>query len=279
MMSPRGPRKIAIAIGALLIVALGALYVVTPTIERNLTFKPRPFDASRWTLPANTEDVFLTTDDGVRLHGWYYTAAEPKNGRTVLYFHGNAGSVPGVSGDARVRQARGVNVVAIDYRGDGQSEGPSASAATLRRDGIAAWRHLMRIGTRPEDLVLGGPSLGSVPAADLATRGPCRALILMAPLASARKQAHDMLPWLPDPLLFGRRSSLDVEDWVRRARCRTCIVHREGDRTIAYRHARAVYEAAREPKRFIGLPGDAHWLPMVDGRDYTREILEFLKTP
>ena len=57
------------------------------------------------------------------------------------------------------------------------------------------------------------------------------------------------------------------------------IVHSEGDRTVAYRHGRDVYEAAREPKRFIGLSGDAHWLPMVEGRDYTREILEFLKTP
>jgi fermentation-respiration switch protein FrsA (DUF1100 family) len=101
----------------------------------------------------------------------------------------------------------------------------------------------------------------------------------MAPLASARKQAHDMLPWLPDPLLFGMRSSLDVEDWIRRARCPAFIVHSEADRTVAYRHGRDVYAAAREPKRFIGLTGDAHWLPMVEGRDYTREILEFLKAP
>ena len=274
------PRRLAIAIGVLLIAALGALYVVTPTIEQRLTFKPRKYDpAQPWVLPPNTEDVFFTTDDGVRLHGWFFTAAEPRNGLTVLYFHGNAGTVPRIGGDAQYLQARGFNVFAIDYRGYGKSEGTSENEATLRRDGIAAWRHLMRSGIAPDSVVLWGTSLGSVPATDLATRSPCRALILMAPLASARKQSHDMLPWLPDPLLFGMRSSLDVEDWIRRARCKTFIVHSEGDRTVAYSHGRAVYEAAREPKRFIGLPGNSHWLPMVEGRDYTREILEFLKTP
>ena len=50
-----------------------------------------------------------------------------------------------------------------------------------------------------------------------------------------------MLPWLPDPLLFGMRSSLDVEDWIRRARCPAFIVHSEADRTVAYRHGRDVY--------------------------------------
>ena len=278
MMSRRGTRRLAIAVAALLLAGLGALYLVTPAIEQHLTFKPRLYDPARpWTLPANAQDVFFDTDDGVRLHGWFYTAAEPKNGLTVLYFHGNTGTIADIAGDGRYLQARGFNVFTIDYRGYGRSAGTSASEATLRNDGLAAWRHLMRIGIKPDNVVLWGTSLGSVPAAELATLSPCAALVLLAPVASARKQAHDMLPWLPDPLLFGMRSGLDNEGRIARARCKVFIVHSEGDRTVRFPHGQAVFAAARELKRFLALPGRAHVLPLADDRSYTREILEFLK--
>ena len=111
----------------------------------------------------------------------------------------------------------------------------------------------------------------------LATLSPCAALVLLAPVASARKQAHDMLPWLPDPLLFGMRSGLDNEGKIARARCKVFIVHSEGDRTVRFPHGQAVFAAARDPKRFLALPGRAHVLPLADDRSYAREILEFLK--
>ena len=54
MMSRRGTRRLAIAVAALLLAGLGALYLVTPAIEQHLTFKPRLYDPARpWTLPAN----------------------------------------------------------------------------------------------------------------------------------------------------------------------------------------------------------------------------------
>lgn len=279
MMSRRGLRRMAIVLAVLLIAGLGGLYGATPFIEQRMTFKPRKYDpAQPWTLPANAEDLSLVTEDGVHLHGWFFTAAEPKTGLTVLYFHGNSGTLRGVTGDAQFLQAHGFNVFAIDYRGYGKSEGTSASEATLLKDGRAALRTLT--DTRmiaPETVVLWGHSLGTVPAAELATNGPCRALVLIAPVASARRQAHDMLPWLPDPLLFAMRSRLDTEGKIERARCKTFIAHSEGDRTVRFPHGQAVFAAAREPKRFVAVPGDAHILAMADGRNYAREILEFLR--
>jgi fermentation-respiration switch protein FrsA (DUF1100 family) len=272
-------RRLLLALVGLAIVGAGGLYVATPFIEQRLTFKPRKYDpAQPWTLPANTEDISLTTADGVRLHGWFFAAAEPRTGLTVLYLHGNSGTLRGVTGDAQFLQARGFDVFAIDYRGYGKSEGTSESEATLLSDGRAALRYLT--DTRkiaPDSIVLWGHSLGTVPAAELATSGPCRALVLIAPVASARRQAHDMLPWLPDPLLFALRSRLDTEGRIDRARCEVFIAHSEGDRTVRFPHGQAVFAAAREPKRFVAVPGDAHILAMKDGRSYAGEILEFLR--
>ena len=70
---------------------------------------------------------------------------------------------------------------------------------------------------------------------------------------------------------------LDTEGKINRARCKTFIAHSEGDRTVRFAHGQAVFAAARKPKRFAAVPGNAHILPLADDRDYAREILEFLR--
>ena len=47
MMSRRGTRRLAIAVAALLLAGLGALYLVTPALEQHMTFKPRLYDPAQ----------------------------------------------------------------------------------------------------------------------------------------------------------------------------------------------------------------------------------------
>jgi hypothetical protein len=52
---------------------------------------PAPYDSPRsFGLPY--EDVYLTAEDGVRLHGWFVPAVGRDRGTapTVVFFHGNA---------------------------------------------------------------------------------------------------------------------------------------------------------------------------------------------
>jgi abhydrolase domain-containing protein 12 len=82
---------------------------------------------------------------------------------TIVYYHGNAASraVPHrvrfySQWTSRVR----ANVLAIDYRGFGDSQG-TPSEAGLGLDGRAAWDWLVRRGARPNDILLFGQSLGT----------------------------------------------------------------------------------------------------------------------
>ena len=43
------------------------------------------------TIGLQYEDVYLVTDDNIRVHGWYVPHADAK--ATVLFFHGNAGNI------------------------------------------------------------------------------------------------------------------------------------------------------------------------------------------
>src|SRR5258706_9252586 len=78
------------------------------------------------------EDVFFTTQDGVRLHGWFFPATKPVKG-TVLHVHGNAGNITAHYEFVRWLPAAGYNVLAFDYRGYGQSGGQGTRSGEINQ--------------------------------------------------------------------------------------------------------------------------------------------------
>jgi len=119
---------------------------------------------------------FAATDAGTpRLAGWWIAAApEARFARlTVLYLHeqdGNLGDT--VDSLARLHVA-GVNVLAFDYRGYGQSQFVRPSEAHWRQDTEWALEYL--IGTRhvaPGNIVVDGAGLGANLALEEAAAHP-----------------------------------------------------------------------------------------------------------
>lgn len=256
------------------------LYAAAPAIERRLTFQPSRTEP--WPLPPDTSDVFFTAADGVRLHGRFTTAQAPRTGLTVLHFHGNGGTVRDLAGDADLLHKRGFDVLLAEYRGYGRSEGEVRDEQTLDRDGAAAFTYLTRErGVDPVSIVLVGHSLGTTVAAHLATKGPCHAVLLLAPLASARLQAQSMplLNWLPG-LFFERMANrFDTVGKIASAHCPVMVVHGDHDDTINVAQGRAVYAAAQPPKRLIIVPGGGHWLSISTQPAEADEMIAFLRQP
>jgi len=133
--------------------------------------------------------AFATTDAGEpRLKGWWIPAAAgARYGRfTVLYLHGQTGNL----GDAVDRLAAlhslGVNVLAFDYRGYGQSQFAHPSEARWRED--ADWALNYLTATRhvsAGSIVVDGRELGANLALELAAAHPDLAgVVLESPLDS-----------------------------------------------------------------------------------------------
>ena len=200
------------------------------------------------------EEVFLTTSDGVKIHGWWLPAGS--RGKTVLHFHGNAGNIAGRL-DWAVRLTRiGLNVFLLDYRGYGKSEG-SPSEEGVYLDAVAAWEHLTtKRGVSPSDLIISGQSLGGGPAVELASKKPCAGLVIESTFCSTRSLARDIpayalfLPFVPD-----RFRSLEK---IGRLTVPVLVVHGDKDGLIPIDHGRRLFEAAREPKTFYVLKGADH---------------------
>jgi abhydrolase domain-containing protein 12 len=89
---------------------------------------------------------------------------------TLLFLHGNAATR---AFHARIQHYQGfssrlsANVLAIDYRGFGDSTG-HPSEAGLVRDGRAAWDWLVSRGAKQENIIIIGHSLGTGVTSQLA---------------------------------------------------------------------------------------------------------------
>ena len=109
------------------------------------------------------EDVELVTDDAVRLHGWFVPSEESR--ATLLFFHGNAGNISHRLDSIAIFNRMKLDVLIIDYRGYGQSQGRVTEKGTYR-DAEAAWMYLTETrGIDADKIVVFGRSLGASIAA------------------------------------------------------------------------------------------------------------------
>lgn len=117
---------------------------------------------------------FATTEAGVpRLAGWWIPAAPDAGRLTVLYLHGRDGNLSDTVDSLAALHQAGVNVLAFDYRGYGQSQFARPSEAHWRED--AAWALDYLTATRhiaPGAITLEGDGLGANLALEVAAAHP-----------------------------------------------------------------------------------------------------------
>jgi hypothetical protein len=116
--------------------------------------------------------AFATTEAGEpRLKGWWIAAAPEArySGFTVLYLHGQKGNLGDTVYDLASLHSVGVNILAFDYRGYGQSEFVHPNEARWRED--AEWAIQYLTATRhvaAGAIVLDGKDLGANVALEVA---------------------------------------------------------------------------------------------------------------
>ena len=252
---------------------LGALMWL---MQPKLLFRPFPDligVPSDWGLAY--EDVWLTTADGVRLHGWFLPAAERRAApHTLLFFHGNAGNVSHRGASLAIFAALGLDVLIIDYRGYGLSEG-RPSEVGLGLDADAAWRWLVDTrGVAPADIVLFGRSLGGAVATSLATRVTPGALIVESSFTDLMAMARLHHPLLAR--LIPLRYRFASRDALADVRAPVLILHSRDDGIVPFSEGEALYAAATAPKRFVALVGGHNEGFLESQPHYQQALADFI---
>ena len=216
---------------------LGIAIVLLMIFEGKLIY----FPARDGVGPSPGEEVWLTAADGVKIHGWYLPHPKPR--ATILHLHGNAGNLEDRRDLVKRMQELGVNVMAIDFRGYGKSEG-SPGESGVYADSRAAYDWLLT-KTTADKIVLHGESLGAGAACELASTVPCGGLVVQSAFTSAPDMAPRVVPFFPKFLV---RTKYDNREKVARITCRKLFIHSRRDEIVPFDMGQALFAAAAEPK-------------------------------
>jgi fermentation-respiration switch protein FrsA (DUF1100 family) len=128
-------------------------------------YYPDSFDYTRGeSAKVHHEEVYFTSEDGTRLHGWFMPSETKEAKATVIHFHGNAQNLSSHFIYSAWMPRAGYNVLIFDYRGYGKSEG-HINRQGAYEDCEAALRYIKeRRDVDPDKLLLFGQSLGGAHA-------------------------------------------------------------------------------------------------------------------
>ncbi len=286
-----------------------ALLIGVFLFQSRLVYFPdmgREFSATPRDVGLEYEEVRLDTGDGESLHAWFVPAPHrdvlvsregrscaslrprhwsvlpgtgcrerpPQSRGTVLLFHGNAGNISHRLEYLSMLYRLGYSSFIFDYRGYGKSSGSPSEQGTYR-DAEAAWRYLtVTREIEPRRIALLGESLGGAVAAWLASRQPPGALVLASVITSVPDMGAEVYPFLPVRLLS--RFDYNTRAYLKNVEAPVLIAHSREDDIIPYRHGRALFEAAREPKTFLEMRGGHNDSFLFSREAWVRELGVFL---
>jgi hypothetical protein len=247
--------------------------------ERDLVYHP---DERTVQLPdarfgLDIRRVTYPSTDGTKLSAWIVPApAGDSVGWWLLICHGNYGNIgygqrPEFYAFAK---SLGLNLLAFDYRGFGESEG-SPTESGLYEDALASYRYLTDgLGVPARRIILFGHSLGSGVATELATRVPAAALVVEGAYTSVPDRGQELYPVLPVKFIASQRFA-SIEK-VGRLTLPKLFLHSPEDDIIPIAHGERLLAAAAEPKRMVRVAGGHMAAYKIDSVTYFGAIRELI---
>jgi uncharacterized protein len=265
-------RTTAIAAGIAYMVVFALLYLVQNKLLYHIDPVRTPPAAAGL---AGVGEFEIAAADGVRLIAWHAPARPGQP--TLLYFHGQGGTLNARSRRFQRFMGEGWGVYMMTWRGYGGSTGSPSEANNVADAGIA-YDALRKAGVEPRDIVLYGESLGSGIAVQLATQREAAGVILDAPYTSTVDVAADRYPFFPVRLAM--RDTYQSSRFIKDVRIPVLILHGEKDAIIPVQYGKRLYEAANQPKQLkLFLNGGHTDLYYHGALETVRGFLAALKKP
>lgn len=270
--------RVALVAGGVAVALVLAARIAVFVLEPRLTFFPRrDLPASPDMLGLPFEDFSARTADGVRVHGWFIPGAatpgeaapgaapaagagDPPRPRlpTILLFHGNAENIADGLPLAAPIHGAGWNLLLLDYRGYGRSEG-TPSERGIYADGEAALAALReRPDVDPERIVVWGRSIGAAVAVRLAAGAPVRGVILESPFTSVEELLREGGYWML--YAFSRLGSyrFDSAAAMPSVRAPVLVIHGTDDEIVPFPLGRRLHDLAPGRRVFLAIEGGGH---------------------
>jgi uncharacterized protein len=219
------------------------------------------------------EEIEIHTEDGVKLAGWFIPNGESKT--FLIAFNGNAGNISNRIDLIERYHRIGFNVLILDYRGYGKSDGEPTEQGTYK-DAEAAWSYLTEAKkVSPGDIIVMGQSLGGAVASYIASKYNPGGLILDSAFTSLANMGRTHYPFLPVKLLL--RFEYPTIKNIKNVKCPVLIIHSKNDEIVPFSQGKKLFEAANEPKMFLEIYGSHNDAFFVSQEKYVKGLKEFFR--
>lgn len=267
-----------------------------PDTEQYNVFRAQSEKMIRDTLSIPYEDVFITSFDGLRLHAKFYAASERKAPVQIM-FHGYKSSAErDFCGGLREGIDGGFNVLLVDQRAHGESEGKYLTFSVNERFDCLSWASYAaeRFGNDVK-IYLYGISMGAatvlmasalpLPKSVSGIVADCGYTSPKAIICSVLRDHHVPAAPVYAVARLGARlfcsfdlDSASAPDALSRSHIPVLFIHGDDDRFVPCRMSRENFEAsAAEHKKLLIVHNAGHGLSyMLDRPAYLSALHEFL---
>jgi pimeloyl-ACP methyl ester carboxylesterase len=204
--------------------------------------------------------VRVEVDEGIEVGGRLYRARP--DAPAILYFHGNGETASDYDMIAPLYTQIGVNLLVMDYRGYGISDG-QPTASCLLADAVVVYEKtpalLAEHALSSERLFVMGRSLGSAAAIEIAERAGKKiaGLIIESGFAYTLPLLETLGLRLRDA--DEARDGFGHLDKIAQVHAPTLIIHGEADWLIPIKNGHALYEhSGAADKRLVTIPNAGH---------------------
>ena len=246
------------------------LLIIVFLFQRNLLYHPSVDNYLKDNLaaePSEIEKVTIITADKIDLTGWFYNKDIEKF-KTIVFFHGNAGSLQNRTYKLNHFKNLNVNFLIIAWRGFSGNKG-KPNEMGLYEDAKSAIRWLNTKGIQDKNIILYGESLGTAVAIEIAQDKKYAGVVLESPFTSMVNMGKKYYPFFPVSFLL--KDKFESYKKIKKIFIRILVMHGKVDRIVPYEMGKKIYELANRPKFFYSQEYGDHML------DYDEKLLFTLK--
>ena len=232
--------------------------------QRELVYRPTPGRPADFVGLRASDQTYVVEVPGVnadrpdKLQLWWLPNGTP-NAPALLYLHGTFRNLFQNYRKIDALRSAGFDVLAVEYRGWGESSFILPSEASINADAAVAWAELVKRQPDPNRRVIFGHSMGTGAAVELASRrrvgSDYGALILESSFTRLPDvaKATGVLGWVAS---WFATQQFDSVDKIGKIDAPILMMHGTADKTVPIELGRGLFDAA---------PPGTRWVPFENG--------------
>jgi pimeloyl-ACP methyl ester carboxylesterase len=239
-------------------------------LQDKLIFFPEKLEKDhQFKFPIKFKEMWWQVAKEIKVHGLHFFAQQSK-GKVILYFHGNAGSLDGWGQVGVELTQLGMDVMVVDYRGYGKSEG-AVGPKTILADALYIYDEVAK-EYGEENIIVYGRSIGTPMATHIASQRNCYKVILETPFDKMESLVKVHFPIVPTFILKYRFNNIEK---IHKINAPILIIHGTRDEVIPYENGKHVASVLQAKDQFVTIDGGMH-NNLSNFEAYWQAVKEFL---